>query len=1093
VAYGDTVTVTFFNGSNLPFVTGGVEPGEGTSGEAVALPGMTIAHDLISHSLGGDFHTGTLLDDQGPQFALTSGARAFSGQVTISPASIAAPFALGANAQGQLVTGLNADLLDGLHFSDLENAFVSQNTLVIAGDGLTGGGALSGNVTLSVLSVNSALDVSFEGVEVVLAVPSGLQISSGLMIADSLAGNGLTIASKVLNVGAGTLISVGADTVGLANGSAQYQVPVTGANPYTPAYTALSSFAGGGLLFSGGVFVVGAGSGITVNADDVALNWGTPTITTIQPDDAASYGSSANPARSDHRHAIATAAPAANSVNLAASTEGIGTSFARADHTHQLDQSIAPTWTGQHLFQNNIVARHIRPEATDTYDLGTSVYWWNQSFISQINAVIFAEQTIQLLGGWFIVPKDAGKLPAVSSAQTQIDFGKAMTVGHFILIKAHDTSGAIKTEYMQIGTLVSGTTYNVTRDLAAANSPDPTWADGTPYMLLGASGDGRIELNAYDTPRISLVNQGATYNAQSELVRIGDLNGNWGYGTQTFGVAIGARATSTVNLTVEATNGFRIFNNATQLAQWDASGNILIGQAIAGQSNLYLSAGMVQIRNNTTVLGQWDASGNILIGQAAASQSNVYITSGAVQWRTNTTVNAELTSAGVLLLGDDAGGEYISIDSTNGVRLYGNSTLLGQWTAAGGIVIGEVANSKSRIEIASGAISLINRNGSGVDSTKVSITAGGTATFVGDGNGVTNINGGNIQTGTVTATQIAASTITADKLNVTQLSAISANLGTITAGTITSGTIRTAASGARIEMNSSQIFGTNGTTTQWYANASDGKLYAGGGSVVLSANGIDIGTHVNNNPSSNRRYSMGADAYIFSYYDNGAVANYLYTRVQYTQTGQTLNFWMWAGMGGKGAGVDGNFSAASLNVGTSGAAAGEIRTSGYIYAGSYINTPAGVTTGAASHLAVQTNSDSWIRWQTPAQFKTNHRLGTLLNFINMSTLGWNIAANTNVCMASIDAAYTLKNFAILTQVVTTNNGSNYWTINVRRYSDTAVIFSLNTSGNTAGISRLLSTTRSDAISTSDLALYVEVVKVGSPGNINIGGPAAYVE
>lgn len=120
-----------------------------------------------------------------------------------------------------------------------------------------------------------------------------------------------------------------------ARGSAQYQVPVTGASPYTASYTLLSSLAGTGLSFTTGqflvdtsiiatrayadagdaavlataaglyaplgrnliagagltgggtlaadrTFTVGAGTGVTVNADDVAINQGfAPTWTGI--------------------------------------------------------------------------------------------------------------------------------------------------------------------------------------------------------------------------------------------------------------------------------------------------------------------------------------------------------------------------------------------------------------------------------------------------------------------------------------------------------------------------------------------------------------------------------------------------------------------------------------------------------------------------------------------------------------------------------------------------------------------------------------------------------------------------------------------
>lgn len=47
-------------------------------------------------------------------------------------------------------------------------------------------------------------------------------------------------------------------------------------------------------------------------------------------------------------------------------------------------------------------------------------------------------------------------------------------------------------------------------------------------------------------------------------------------------------------------------------------------------------------------------------------------------------------------------------------------------------------------------------------------------------------------------------------------------------------------SGATIGWDGVDLFGTNGTTVQWYARAASGKLYAGGGSVIQDANGVTI-------------------------------------------------------------------------------------------------------------------------------------------------------------------------------------------------------------------------------------------------------------
>ena len=100
-------------------------------------------------------------------------------------------------------------------------------------------------------------------------------LTRNMVAGSGLTGGGTLAADRTFAVGAGTLITVNADDVALSNGSAQYQIPVTGATPFTPAYTALSTFAGNGLVFSGGVFNVGVANtgatGLTVEADQVRL------------------------------------------------------------------------------------------------------------------------------------------------------------------------------------------------------------------------------------------------------------------------------------------------------------------------------------------------------------------------------------------------------------------------------------------------------------------------------------------------------------------------------------------------------------------------------------------------------------------------------------------------------------------------------------------------------------------------------------------------------------------------------------------------------------------------------------------------------
>jgi hypothetical protein len=170
-------------------------------------------------------------------------------------------------------------------------------------------------------------------------------------------------------------------------------------------------------------------------------------------------------------------------------------------------------------------AVNLLPSTSDTRDLGSPFKLWRQGYVSQMNATLFAKETQSLYGGWLSVSKNAGVLAAsVSSADTTVDFGTAMTANQFVVIRAADNNtGVITAEFMKVGTLVSGTRYNVTRNLSGLGAKD--WATGTPFMVRGVAGDGWIELNAFDTPRMSVFTQGSLYNNSTENLRIGHLTG----------------------------------------------------------------------------------------------------------------------------------------------------------------------------------------------------------------------------------------------------------------------------------------------------------------------------------------------------------------------------------------------------------------------------------------------------------------------------------------------------------------------------------------------------------------------------------------
>jgi len=96
--------------------------------------------------------------------------------------------------------------------------------------------------------------------------------------------------------------------------------------------------------------------------------------------------------------------------------------------------------------------------------------------------------------------------------------------------------------------------------------------------------------------------------------------------------------------------------------------------------------------------------------------------------------------------------------------------------------------------------------------------------------------------------------------------------------------------------------------------------------------------------------------------------------------------------------------------------------------------------------------------------------------------------------ATIDRAMTAINFAVSGIVLTTNNGSNYWRVYVSYVGSTAFSCEVNTSAKSAGAWWQLSTASfTGSLDANTIGIFVEVAKVGSPGNILLFGPLLEVE
>jgi len=140
---------------------------------------------------------------------------------------------------------------------------------------------------------------------------------------------------------------------------------------------------------------------------------------------------------------------------------------------------------------------------------------------------------------------------------------------------------------------------------------------------------------------------------------------------------------------------------------------------------------------------------------------------------------------------------------------------------------------------------------------------------------LTQIAADHLAAGCITTAKLFAGAVTAEKITVAQLSAIAADLGTITAGTVTGATIRTAASGARVVLDSTdglQCYNSGETLCAQIDVDGSGQIGASGGAVPpltwnalgqfnrLQANQLQIGQQCFN--SADGLLLLGPHCYI---------------------------------------------------------------------------------------------------------------------------------------------------------------------------------------------------------------------------------------
>ncbi|MCK5639612.1 MAG: hypothetical protein KAJ19_02400, partial [Gammaproteobacteria bacterium] len=165
-------------------------------------------------------------------------------------------------------------------------------------------------------------------------------------------------------------------------------------------------------------------------------------------------------------------------------------------------------------------------------------------------------------------------------------------------------AAAANVTWFTVGAPVDNTTnwgYTATHQ---SGSTTATYTAGTGIADFGASGDGGIQLTAVDgnPPSMSIfTHAGSPWSATTQHVRIGNLNGNYGYVSDVYGFAAGDAAAE--NVTIDATNGVRFREGTTVLAELTGS-TFTVKSSDSGQR--------IEIDGSANTLIFYDSVGEII-------------------------------------------------------------------------------------------------------------------------------------------------------------------------------------------------------------------------------------------------------------------------------------------------------------------------------------------------------------------------------------------------------------------------------------------------------------------------------------------------
>ncbi|MHA1303296.1 MAG: hypothetical protein ACTSPI_06310, partial [Candidatus Heimdallarchaeaceae archaeon] len=286
------------------------------------------------------------------------------------------------------------------------------------------------------------------------------------------------------------------------------------------------------------------------------------------------------------------------------------------------------------------------------YDLNLGLI--NKKFLTLHAAELWvetlvAQETLATIGGRIVVAPTTTLTSDIGTGDTTIYVKhNNLANGDRIYMEANG-----KVEFMAVTSSAGGSgpySYSVTRNLDGTGAN--TWYAGDAILNTGTTGDGFIDIYSlrgikessdYGPTIVGNIRNSSTYNDWTEAWAIGNLNGLYGYGIDTYGAAFGKYSAADY-ITIDPTNGIRFFDSSDVIQAQLKSSEWTIGQVAASKSNIRISSGVLQLRNNTTVKTQLNTDGS---GWLAGDGKFNWDTSGNITMTGSITLTNQISSSDI--------------------------------------------------------------------------------------------------------------------------------------------------------------------------------------------------------------------------------------------------------------------------------------------------------------------------------------------------------------------------------------------------------------------------------------------------------------